>query len=58
VRRDANNGTVLRSYKTTATPRNGLSAVGRDHLVAAQNTKGTLHFWSMRKVTRLSLWPS
>jgi hypothetical protein len=56
VCRDANNGMVLRSYKTTATPRNGLSAVGRDHLVAAQNTKGTLHFWSMRKVIRPSLW--
>eukprot|EP00976_Prorocentrum_cordatum_P074877 1181684-Prorocentrum_minimum.AAC.4 len=46
---DVGTGTQLKSFKTTATPRNGMCAIGREHLVTAQLGKGSLHFWSLQK---------
>ena len=40
---------MLKAYKTASTPRNGLAALGPDHLVAGQTGKGTMHFWTLRK---------
>lgn len=50
-RRDARTGAALTSYKSNASPCNGLSLMGRDYLVAAQAKKGALHFWTWHKAS-------
>lgn len=48
--RDVHTGTALTSFKSNACPPNGLTALGRDYLVAAQLGRGGgLHFWAWQK---------
>lgn len=48
--RDLSTGTHLATYKGNSCPRNGLCCVGEDHMVAAQTSKDSLHFWVWHKV--------
>lgn len=46
---DVSTGTLLATYKTNVSPRNGFCRLGRDYLVGSQLGKGSLHFWSWHK---------
>lgn len=47
---DLSSGALLTTYKQNASTRNGLCRVGRDHVAAAQLSKGAMHFWAWHKV--------
>ncbi|KAL0027630.1 hypothetical protein WJX79_003997 [Trebouxia sp. C0005] len=46
---DVSTGTLLATYKTNVSPRNGFCRMGRDYLIGSQLGKGSLHFWSWHK---------
>ncbi|KAK9826171.1 hypothetical protein WJX81_003129 [Elliptochloris bilobata] len=46
---DVHTSTFLAAFKANASGRNALSLLGRDYLVAAQQPKGVLHFWTWHK---------
>lgn len=46
---DVQTGTLLATYKTSASPRNSFCRLGRDYLLASQLGKGSLHFWTWHK---------
>ena len=48
--RELHTGTQLASYKSNASPSNGLCCLGADYLVACQAGKDALHFWTWHKV--------
>ncbi len=50
ARRDLHTGTHLSSFKGNSSGRNGLCVAGSDYLVAAQNNKDALQFYTWHKV--------
>uniref|UniRef100_A0A7S3R295 Anaphase-promoting complex subunit 4 WD40 domain-containing protein n=1 Tax=Dunaliella tertiolecta TaxID=3047 RepID=A0A7S3R295_DUNTE len=46
---DLQTGVHLSSFKSNASPRNGLCCLGKDYLVSAQTSKDALQFWAWHK---------